>query len=226
MVRVLLSLVVGVGLVGWSLSARLPVNDRSGEEFVERFVDMTFDTLPKDAILFVEGDSVTPVGYYRYVENRRPDITIYDLKGLMYRERLYDPLIPKVAKRKILKDFLDTMTRPLFFWGWSVQKYDLMAYGELRFYGFFVSLNMAGPVGAVHVSRDEVAERYFRYLVDQEPADRWSRSLRYNMLYAYGDYLGLAWLLGNPHGADVGGPCGGVLCLFGCVEYAPTGVWE
>jgi tetratricopeptide (TPR) repeat protein len=49
--------------------------------------------LPPDADLFVSGDIAThTLGYLRYVEGMRPDVTVYSLAGAVFSNRLFDPL--------------------------------------------------------------------------------------------------------------------------------------
>ena len=44
----------------------------------------------KTRYFFVYGDSETgPLGYYHYVEERRPDMELVNLQGLVYGNRLF-----------------------------------------------------------------------------------------------------------------------------------------
>ena len=78
----------GAALVVESASAGWRANDRSDSDFAERHAEVVFDLLPQDAVLFGYGDYSGPVGYYRYVEERRPDVALYSLQGLVFANRL------------------------------------------------------------------------------------------------------------------------------------------
>ena len=58
-----------------SASAGWSTTDRPGSDFAERHAEVVFDLLPPDAALFVYGDAIGPLGYYRFVEGRRLHIT-------------------------------------------------------------------------------------------------------------------------------------------------------
>ena len=85
-------------MVGASASAGWPANDRSGSDFVERYAEVLFDALPENAVLLVNADTTTPLGYYRLVEGRRPDVALHHLQGLVYADRLYDPFMPPAER--------------------------------------------------------------------------------------------------------------------------------
>ena len=83
-----LGALAGAALVVESASASWRANDRSDSDFAERHAEVVFDLLPQDAVLFGYGDYSGPVGYYRYVEERRPDVALYSLQGLVFANRL------------------------------------------------------------------------------------------------------------------------------------------
>ncbi len=102
------AMVVAAGFAGW------PANDRSSSDFAERHADALFELLPQGAVLFAFGDTTAPLGYYRYVEGRRPDTALYNLQGLVFDNRLSDPLTPREEKQRALGRFVDATDRPVF----------------------------------------------------------------------------------------------------------------
>ena len=97
-----------------SASAGWPANDRSGSDFAERHAEMVLALLPQDAVLFAYGDALAPLGYYRYVEERRPDVALYSQQGLVFGNRLFDALLPREEKTRALDRFVDAAEHPVF----------------------------------------------------------------------------------------------------------------
>ncbi len=55
-----------------------------------------------------------------------------------------------------------------------------------------------GTAGTVDLIRDERGERYFLELLERRPLDRWEAVRRNELLWRYGNYLGLVVLSGSP----------------------------
>ena len=185
----------GAAMVAWSASAGWPANDRSGSDFAERHAEAVFDLLPDDAVLFAYGDALGPLGYYRYVEGRRPDIALYSLQGLVFGNRLFDPLLPQAERARGLDRFVASTDRPVFL----LPDFDVSpADRGFGHHGFVLEVLGEGTAGTVDLSRDERGERYFLELLDRRPVDRWEWSRRNRLLSGYGNYLGLVVLSGSP----------------------------
>ena len=185
----------GAAMVAWSAWAGWPANDRSGSDFAERHVEVVFDLLPPDAVLFVYGDVLGPVGYYRHVEERRPDVALYSQQGVVFDNRLFDPLAPADERQRALDRFVAATGRPVFL----LPDFDMLPTGRgLGHHGFVIEVLGEGTEGTVDLTRDERGERYFLELLDRRPLDRWERSRRSGLLSAYGNYLALAVLSGSP----------------------------
>ena len=83
---VIITLLLGSLLLFQNLSK----NDRSADNFAEKHAELLFQLLPENSVFFVYGDSETgPLGYYHYVEERRPDMELVNLQGLVYGNRLF-----------------------------------------------------------------------------------------------------------------------------------------
>ena len=185
----------GTVLVVASASASWRVNDRSGSDFAEWYAEVMFDLLPPDAVLFAHGDASGPLGYYHYVEERRPDVALYNLHGLVFGNRLYDPLLPPEEKARALDRFVGSTERPVFL--------DLDAdirpeERVRRYYGFVMEVLDEGEPGTMQLIRHPRGERYFLELLDRQPTDRWERARRNELLSHYTAYLGLVFLSGAP----------------------------
>ena len=184
----------GVALVWWSAHSHWQVNDRADSDFSERYNEMVMDLVPEDGVLFVFGDPTGHVGYYRYVENRRPDVTLYNLQGLVFGTRLFSPFLTAMARKEILEVFVDSSERALFF------PLDVDIYPERQkwIYGFLLQTARDGKPGTIKLKRHPRGEEFFVYLINWKPIDRWERVRRNELLFQYGQYLGLIHFTGHP----------------------------
>ena len=181
----------GAALVVESASASWRVNDRSDSDFAERHAEVVFDLLPQDAVLFGYGDYSGPVGYYRYVEERRPDVALYNLQGLVFANRLFDPGLPDEEKASVLDRFIGSTERAVFLFPESRIRPSERGF---RHHGFLLEVLGEGT-SSVELARDPRGEHYFLELLDRRPTDRWEQVERNNHLKYYGQYLGLVVLV-------------------------------
>ena len=190
-----LASVIGAAMAAWSASAGWPANDRSRSDFALRHADVVFDLLPPGAALFVFGDDTGPLGYHRYVDGRRPDVSMYNLQGLVFDNRLFDPLASTEERQRAFDRFVAVAEGRVFL----LPDADLHPTGRgLGHHGFLLEVLGEGTAGTVDLTRDERGERHFLELLDRRPVDRWERSRRNGLLSHYGYYLGLVVLSGSP----------------------------
>ncbi len=187
--------VVGAAMVAVSASASWSANDRSDSDFAERYAEAVFDLLPREAVLFAFGDAIGPLGYYRFVQERRPDVDLYGLQGLVFGNRLFDSFLPQEERARALDEFVDATGRPVFL----LPDYDI--YPQDRGFGhrgFVLEVLGEGSGGTANLPRAPRAERYFLELLDRRPTDVWERQRRSGLLTHYGNYLGLIVLVDSP----------------------------
>ena len=185
----------GLGMVAYSVQANWGLNDRSGSDFSERYSEVMFDLLPQDAVLFVFGDSeIGPLGYYRFVEQRRPDVTLLSAQGLVYGNRLYRPRTSDRRKAEALRRFVNETDRPVFY---TIEDEKIPHDGGSRRHGFVKEVIREGAPGAMELRIQPQAEHYFEELLNRQPVDSWERFRRHKLLYLYGEHLGYAVLSGN-----------------------------
>ncbi len=183
------------GMVVFLVQANWPLNDRSASDFTQRYADTIFSLLPQNAVLFVYGDMDTgPLGYYQFVEQRRTDITMLELQGLVYGKRLFEFSLPQERKEKRLWEFIDGTKRTVFF---TTDKGFPKRHG-IRHHGFVKELVRGSKPGTVELKPNTAIERYFEYLVHLRPVDRWEQLRRNELLYAYGGYLGYVVFSDDP----------------------------
>ena len=75
----------------FNLVLSLPQNMRHGYSWGEEYAARILAEIPRDAIVFADGDvELGLLAYFRYIENRRPDIELYSASGLLLGNRLFD----------------------------------------------------------------------------------------------------------------------------------------
>ena len=196
--RMVVGMIVGMvmGMVAFSVQANWRINDRSDNDFAERYAETMFGLLPPDAVLFVFGDTETgPLGYYRFVEGRRPDLTLFNLQGLVYGNRLYESQWSRRRRERILWQFVNESSRPVFF---AVDDKEFPHDHGIRHHGFVKEIVRGGTPDAVVLKLHPQGERYFEELVGWQFTDRWERQRRNRLLHLYGSYLAYAVLSGDP----------------------------
>ena len=191
----LLAGLTGAAMAAWSASAGWPANHRAGSDFAQRYAEAVFDLLPPGAALFVFGDDTGPLGYQRYVEQRRPDVSMYNLQGLVFDNRLFDSRASMEEKQRALDRFVAAAEGPVFL----LPDADLHPTGRgLAHHGFLLEVLGEGTAGTVDLTLDERGQRHFLELLDRRPVDRWEQARRHGLLSHYGNYLGLVVLAGSP----------------------------
>jgi hypothetical protein len=73
--------------------------------------------LPQNAVVLGQGEAdLGPMAYFHMIENVRPDITLYQPKGLVLGNRLFHPLrTDEKAARRILSEMIEQQTDPVVF---------------------------------------------------------------------------------------------------------------
>lgn len=108
-----------VGIVGALLALILFVGSRTNllEHYVwaKRYAHAVLHTLPQNATVFVgtEFDMAT-IAYFHLIDHERPDITLYQWKGLVLGNRLFSPFTAteKEIQAK-LREFIDQQKGPI-----------------------------------------------------------------------------------------------------------------
>ena len=189
--------VLSLAMVGFSLQENWPKNDRSTSDFPEQYAEMAFGHMKPNAIMFVSNDVETGVlGYYHFVENRRPDITLLHRSGLVYNNEFNRPAMPKQERRKILRELINETDGPIFFS--SGTRRDFCPGCEVRNYGFIKEVIKDGTPRTERLLYNPEGEQYFKELLSHEPADAWEQYTKNNLLRLYGEYLGKSIVSNNP----------------------------
>jgi hypothetical protein len=105
---VVLALIAAVG-------ARSNLVERT--DWAAHYASVVLSTLPQNAILFLDSDvDLGPIPYVHMIENVRPDITLYNPRGLVLGNRLFHPLrVTEREANKKLTDFIEAQQMPVAF---------------------------------------------------------------------------------------------------------------
>src|SRR5205085_3134703 len=70
-----------------------------------------------NAVVITTGDpDLAPIGYFHMIENQRPDITLYDPKGMILGNRLFHPLRTDAdTQRRVVDRMIDEQAKPVVF---------------------------------------------------------------------------------------------------------------
>jgi len=93
------------------------INLLAPDDWGARYAQAVLKALPKDAVVVVTGDpDLAPMAYFHLIENWRPDITLYEPKGLILGNRLFHPLrTDGDTVQRILDQMIDAQTVPVVF---------------------------------------------------------------------------------------------------------------
>jgi hypothetical protein len=99
------------------LAAGARTNLLADYDWSARYAQAVLRALPPDAVVFVQGDAdLGPMAYLHMVENWRPDITLYQAKGLILGNRLFHPLrVDHKTAQAEVDNLIHRETRPVVF---------------------------------------------------------------------------------------------------------------
>ena len=159
-------------------------------DWVAEYADTVLKTLPQDAVLVGQGESdLIPVAYFHMVENRRPDLTLYQSKGLILGNRLFHPLrtIPDTQQR-LLSEMVDEQNAAVAFTAFALDRFG--AYGQLdRWLYVEVDKSSTDPT-QVTVDVPEEALRFFeRSLAKVDSTNDWIATVQRELRRRYAGLL-------------------------------------
>ncbi|GAB6041988.1 hypothetical protein JCM17961_26640 [Endothiovibrio diazotrophicus] len=148
-----------------------PENFRQGDQWAEAYARALLESLPENAVLFLSADTDSgPVGYLRLIEGVRPDVTLYQMDGNLFPNRLFHPITTNQTERdRIVQQFVADADRPVFFaevpqWGEDWERYWL--YSRLMPAGFGKRIN--------HLQGSPLYDYFERILSLPESRDPWT----------------------------------------------------
>ncbi len=112
-----LPVAVSVFVITSMLIVNFQQNNRKNDSWAEEFAMVVLNNLERDAILFTYGDlDMWTIGYMHYVEEVRPDITLYSTKGNVFSNRLFKQHhLTKAEMDSRIHNFIRHTDRPVYY---------------------------------------------------------------------------------------------------------------
>jgi len=109
--------VAGAALLALIFAFGARINLLATDDWGARYAQAVLRALPKNAVVFVLGDpDLAPIAYFHMIENWRPDITMYEPKGLILGNRLFHSLrTDEETAKRILDEMIDRQSAPVVF---------------------------------------------------------------------------------------------------------------
>jgi len=99
----------------FALGAR--TNLLASDDWGARYAQAVLRALPENAVVIAQGEpDLAPMAYFHMIENWRPDITMYQPKGLILGNRLFHPLrTDEDTQQRVLQEMIDRQSAPVVF---------------------------------------------------------------------------------------------------------------
>jgi hypothetical protein len=165
-------------------------NLRQHHEWAARYARTVLELLPKDAVVFGQGDAdLLPLAYFHLIESARPDITLYQGQGLILGNRLFHPLRTDQAQAsKKVAELVESRTGPVAF---TLDFYT----GSARIdHWLFVEVDRSSrDPKRITADVPEGALRFFEEAIaNQSPSNAWIAYFQSELRRRYGLVLGVS----------------------------------
>jgi hypothetical protein len=152
-----------------------------------RYAKTVLALLPRDAIVFVQGDAdLPPIAYFHMIQGMRPDITMYNSKGLVLGNRLFHPLRTRDDEAlQTVRKFIDEESRPVAF---TLDQYT--GYARTERWLFRVVDKSSTDAQRVKIDVPVEARRFFRdWIADRRDANAWIAGIQAQLRRTYAETL-------------------------------------
>ena len=104
---------VSLGALIFAVGAR--TNIFADHEWGARYARTVLSLVPQNAVVMVRDEAdLGPIGYFHLIEDQRPDITLYQTKGLVLGNRLFKPnAVDETTRQRILRETIERQTDPV-----------------------------------------------------------------------------------------------------------------
>jgi tetratricopeptide (TPR) repeat protein len=178
-----ISIAVGSAVAVASVVAHAEGNWRAGYAWAKDYAETILSTVDGNAIIITSADSdIGPIGYLNRVEHRRPDVEIFNDKGLVFSNRLFRPPASERARMNAFRRLIEGTDRPVYVTG------DLPLGYSMEDFGFFKKVLRTGEPSVTLDAR--VLERCRAIEREPVPVDMWTVDHRNVLLVDCGRLLG------------------------------------
>jgi len=127
------AIAIGAAVVVASVVAHGKGNWRAGYTWARDYAETVLSAVENNAIIITTADSdIGPIGYLNRVEHRRPDVEIYNDKGLVFSNRLFRPPASDRARVSAFRRLIQGTDRPVYVTGELALGYPMEDYGLFK----------------------------------------------------------------------------------------------
>ena len=166
------------------------VNYRPHDRFAEEQAQAMLDAAAEDGAFVLYADPfVGPITYLHWVEGRRPNLRLLEYHGLVFADRVVEPLSTTQQKTAGWTRFLREAEGPVY----SLWFGPAFSAAGLAHLGFFVEVHKGVGPGRIQLRANDAAREFFRKLATMPAPENLPGAVHRNeMMRGYGEYLGLA----------------------------------
>jgi len=178
-------------------------NLRADYDWAARYAHTILRTLPQGALVFVLGDADLPtLGYFHMIENVRPDITLFNSKGIVLGNRLFHPLrIPSVeAAAARVRKLVDSHPGPVVF---VMERYDVYAQRD-RWLFLEVDRSSTDPKQVTYDVPEEALRFFEQSVAADGESNAWAAYFKGELRTRYAAILGRSLPRGKPPDERIG----------------------
>ena len=153
-------------------------NYRAGDRWAIDYAETILNGLEQNAVLFAQGDLDTgSLIYANKILGVRPDVTIYNSKGVLLSNRIFSPIHDGQSERdRKIDEFIKAGKYPIYYTYELSHNYGIVDYGLYRRV-YMDALSGHNQATLTPANRDYLT----RLLSGQEPRDRWE-NMHYKLI--------------------------------------------
>mgnify|MGYP000216966748 CR=1 FL=1 len=163
-------IIVIIAIFSQAFIVNWQTNYRADYQWAEQYAKLVLDTVKENAVIFVTSDvSIGPIGYLRYVENYRPDVTLIHLSGTVLNTRLFrSGKVSTLERDTIITEYVTNSKRPVYF--------DQPFYPRFGYIDHWIVFEYsADKLSEVHqFSISPAIAAYIDTVLKSNPHDRWT----------------------------------------------------
>ena len=165
------------------LVSSLPYNYRANDRLAHDYALTILETLEQDAIFFTGGDLETgALGYLNLIEGIRPDVTLMNVRSLVFNNRLENPMrLNFEDSHRTLSNFILTTDRPIYFINSLPNIYGIRDYGLYR----MIDKSIEKDTVSLILERPEIKNFYESILQAEKVYDTWENLLHTTLISDY-----------------------------------------
>lgn len=165
------------------------------DEWGARYAQAILKTLPPDAVVFGQGDAdLAPMAYFHMIENWRPDITLYQSKGLVLGNRLFLPLRADLATaNRAVSEMIEAQTAPVAF---TLDAYTGYARRDRWLYTL-IDRSSRDPNKVTVDIPDEARRFYEESIANESESNAWIAYFQGQMRQHYAQLIGRQLVIGR-----------------------------